>query len=86
VQAEDRRGDMKGYYLNILFESEDNLVAHYDSLKDLRSHWVNDCRIFLESQGLKQDTDTEWYPYFTRIYRNGEIRELLPSEVLRTAA
>jgi hypothetical protein len=77
---------MKTYYLNIVLESDNTLVTSYDSLKYLRSHWKNDCRIFLGSRGLKENTDAEWYPYFTVTDKDNDTRELSPGEVLGGAA
>ena len=76
---------MKTYHLNIVFEGDDNLVYSYDSLYQLRSQWRNDVSNFLKERGVNDDTDADWYPYFTQ-ESDGEIQELSSSKVLGCAA
>jgi hypothetical protein len=77
---------MKTYHLNIVFEGDDNLVYSYDSLYHLRSQWRNDVCNFLKEHGVNDDTEAEWYPYFTQENDDGEIQELASSKALGSAA
>ena len=77
---------MKTYHLNLVIADNDSLVSSYGSLKRLRAQWKNDVRDFLEDNGVKDDTDVSWYPYFTCEDNGGDIRELSSGEVFGGAA
>jgi hypothetical protein len=81
---------MKTYYLNMVLDDSDDLVASYDSLGELRTCWKQDAHDWLTSNsGESYNTlgsGVSWYPYFTGEDDNGDIRELSPDEVLEGVA
>jgi hypothetical protein len=76
------------YYLNIILEDSDNLVASYDSLGKLRTLYKRDMADFLNRNGVERilADQTCWYHYFTREDEGGQIVELSFSEVREEAA
>jgi hypothetical protein len=81
---------MKTYYLNMVLEDDDSLVAPYDSLEEMRICWKQDAHDFLvDHAGADYNTlgsGVHWYPYFTCEDEDGDIRELSFSEVREVAA
>jgi hypothetical protein len=79
---------MKAYYLNMVLDDTDNLVASYASLEELRTLWKRDGTDFLIQHGFKKDLSdsASWYPYFTREDEEGDIEEFSLSETQGGAA
>jgi hypothetical protein len=76
---------MKIYFLNMVLEDDDSLIASYESLGELQTCWRQDAHDFLvRHAGANYNalgSGVSWYPYFTGENDDGDIRELSFSEV-----
>jgi hypothetical protein len=81
---------MKTYFLNMVLEDDDNLIASYESLGKLQTCWRQDAHDFLVRHAGAHysalGSGVSWYPYFTCEDDDGDIRELSFSEVRGDAA
>jgi 1,2-phenylacetyl-CoA epoxidase catalytic subunit len=69
---------MSKYALNFSNEDGDNIVAGYDTKKEIRQRWISDLRSYLAEHGLSIDDGTA---YFQVLNKDGDYDEIALSDL-----